>query len=66
MSESRTLRIAELERWVRFGATWRPVEIDTGHAIIDLCQCTGELVERRETTDPVVIEYLRMNVPDGA
>jgi hypothetical protein len=57
--DPRPLTIAELERWTDFGASWRPVEIAEDSAVVDLCQCTGELVERRCTTDPEVIAYLR-------
>lgn len=42
-----------------FGATWQIAELSDQHAIIDLCTCTGELVERREGHDAKVIEYLR-------
>jgi hypothetical protein len=49
----------EFERWVSFGATWRLAEISDRRAAVDLCQCTGEFVERRESTDPIVLEYLR-------
>jgi len=52
------LSITALEHWVLFGATWRVVEIAAEHAIVDLCSCTGELVERREAHDPTVIAYL--------
>lgn len=58
-----TLTVDALERWVQFGARIRLLELDDEHAVVDLCQCTGELVERRETEDPAVIEYLR-NRPD--
>lgn len=56
---SEPLTIAALERWVLFGAIWRIAEISGRHAIVDLCTCTGELVERRESNDATVIEYLR-------
>ncbi len=59
MTASPPLTIDALERWVDFGAKLRVVELDGGHAVVELCQCTGELVERRDTTDPEVIEYLR-------
>jgi hypothetical protein len=61
--ESRPLGVEELERWVLFGATWRLVQITDSRAIVDLCQCTGELVERRVASDPVVLEYLRHAAP---
>jgi hypothetical protein len=57
--------IEELEDWVLFGATWRAIEITDERAIVELCQCTGELVERRETADAGMIEYLRMHSPEG-
>lgn len=53
------LTVEELERWVAFGATWRVVEMSERGAVVDLCQCTGELVEQRESSDPLVLEYLR-------
>jgi hypothetical protein len=55
----RTVTIEELERWVSFGAAWRLAEITDRRAVVDLCQCTGELVERRESSDPMVLAYLR-------
>jgi hypothetical protein len=58
-SAGRPLTIAELERWVAFGAKWRAVEITDERAVVELCQCTGELVERRETADAGMIDYLR-------
>lgn len=44
---------AELERWELFGATWRARTQD-GQTVLDLCTCTGELVETREPGDPRV------------
>jgi hypothetical protein len=55
----RPLTVDELERWVAAGAHWRPVQIGDARAIVDLCQCTGETVERREAIDAAVIEYVR-------
>jgi hypothetical protein len=55
----RPLTIDELERWVASGATWRLVEISDRLALVDLCQCTGELEEQRVADDPVVLQYLR-------
>jgi len=50
--------VADLERWADAGAQWRVVEVHAGRAVIDLCACTGEAVERRETTDAAVIAYV--------
>jgi hypothetical protein len=51
--------ITELEDWERNGAVWRPVEIRSGRAVVDLCSCTGELMERVQSDDPEFIEYVR-------
>jgi hypothetical protein len=59
------LTVEELERWAAFGARWRAVSLTDERAVVDLCQCTGELVERRETADTVVIDYLRTHPPAG-
>jgi hypothetical protein len=53
------LTVEELERWVAFGATWRVVELSDRSALVDLCQCTGELEEQRVADDPAVLQYLR-------
>lgn len=53
------LTIDDLERWVLSGAHWRVVDISPDHAVVDMCACTGEPMDRVETVDPAVIEYLR-------
>ena len=53
------LTIDALERWVLFGAQWRIVELSGESAVVGLCTCTGELVERLESDDPAVVRYLR-------
>jgi hypothetical protein len=37
----------------------RVVDISNQHAVVDLCTCTGEPLERLQTEDPAVIGYLR-------
>lgn len=64
--EARPLTIAELEQWEAFGARWHPHRIAEGRAIVDLCQCTGELVERRTVVDPEVVAYVRAHVDADA
>jgi hypothetical protein len=56
--EHRPLTIEELDQWVLFGGTWRTVRVGEGQATVELCTCTGEAVERRETSDPSVIARL--------
>jgi hypothetical protein len=53
------LTIGDLERWGLFGAEWRVVHLSDRRAIVDLCTCTGERVERRESSDPVVVDWIR-------
>jgi hypothetical protein len=55
------LTIDRLERWVSFGAQWRVVDIGVGHAVVDFCTCGGMPVERLETSDSAVIDYLRID-----
>jgi hypothetical protein len=57
--DHRPLTIEELDRWVLFGGTWRTVRVGEGEATVELCTCTDEAVERRETSDPSVIARLR-------
>lgn len=54
-----SLTIGDLERWVRSGAHWRLVEISKECAVVEMCACTGEPMERVETDDPTMIDYLR-------
>ena len=54
----RPLTVADLERWRLFGAGCRIAERHGDHAVIELCTCTGELVERHESGDRQVIDYV--------
>ncbi len=58
------LTIDGLERWVLSGAHWRLVDISAERAVVDLCACTGEPMQRLSTSDPAVIGYLR-TAPNG-
>jgi hypothetical protein len=55
-----------LTRWEDSGAAWRAVHVSDYKAIVDLCTCTGEPVERIESDDPELIEYLRERPTSGA
>jgi hypothetical protein len=35
------------------------VHVSDAKAIVDLCTCTGEPVDRIESTDPELIEFVR-------
>jgi hypothetical protein len=54
-----TLTIEGPEDWVRAGAHWRVVLHSERRAVVELQQCTGEPIERLETDDPAVMDYLR-------
>ncbi|HTU97436.1 MAG TPA: hypothetical protein VMF14_16435 [Solirubrobacteraceae bacterium] len=53
------LTLTDLERWELFGATWRIVELSDERVLLDMCACTGQLVERRASADPALIDYVR-------
>jgi hypothetical protein len=54
-----SVTIEDLERWEDNGATWRPFEVTDTHAVIDLCSCTGEAMERVQSDAEDVIELAR-------
>jgi hypothetical protein len=56
--------IEDLERWTDHGAAWRPFEVTDERAVIDLCSCTGEAMERVESDAPELIEFVRAHRPD--
>ena len=51
--------IAVLERWRDFGAQFRVLHLSDDAALVQLCTCTGEPVDRLESRDPRVVAYLR-------
>jgi hypothetical protein len=48
-----------LERWEDAGAFWRPMHVSDEWAIIEMCTCTGEPVDRLESGDPELIKLAR-------
>jgi hypothetical protein len=64
MTELRRTTISELEDWEESGAAWRAVELDAEHAVVDLCTCSGERMERVQSEDPEVIAFVRAH-PDA-
>jgi hypothetical protein len=48
-----------LQRWEDSGAVWRAVHVSDEKAIVDLCTCTGEPVDRIESSEPSLIRLLR-------
>ena len=51
--------IETLTRWEDSGAVWRTVHVSDERAIVDLCTCTGEPVDRLESGDPGLIRFVR-------
>lgn len=51
--------VAVLERWRHNGADFRVLHLSEQAAIVELLACTGEPVDRLESNDPRLIEYLR-------
>ena len=48
-----------VQRWEDHGAAWRAVHVSDDYAVVDLCTCTGEPVERLESSDPDLIRFIR-------
>ncbi|MEA2457219.1 MAG: hypothetical protein QOC95_191 [Thermoleophilaceae bacterium] len=51
--------VSVLRRWEEHGAAWRAVHVSDEWAIVDLCTCVGEPVDRIESADPALIALLR-------
>jgi hypothetical protein len=58
MTQHRRNPLDDLERWTLSGGHWRLVDISNERAVVDLCACTGEPMERLEYDDPEVIAHL--------
>jgi hypothetical protein len=56
--------IKELEDWELNGAIWRAVEVTDERAVIDLCSCSGEPMDRVQSDAPELIEYVRAHRAD--
>jgi hypothetical protein len=59
-----SVTIDDLERWQEHGAVWRALEVTDKRAVIDLCSCTGEPMERVQSDAPELIEYVRAHSAD--
>ncbi len=58
------LTVETLTRWEENGATWRALEIDDDHAVVELCTCYGEPVDLLQGDAPELIEYVRTHRPE--
>ena len=57
--------VETLRRWEGHGAVWRAVHVSDERAIVDLCECTGQPVDRIESSDPELIRFLRERPASG-
>jgi hypothetical protein len=48
-----------LRRWEDHGAEWRIELLTEERAVVMLCTCTGEPVERLESDDAALLKFLR-------
>ena len=60
----RVVGAEELRHWEDNGATWRALDVSDEHAVVELCTCYGEPVDRLQTEAPDVIEYVRARGSD--
>jgi hypothetical protein len=51
--------VAILERWCNQGAGYRVLHLSDEVAVVQLCTCFGEPVDRLESSDPRLLRYLR-------
>lgn len=58
---SRTATVKELQDWRLNGAIWRAVALTPDRAVVDLCACTGEAMDRVESDQPEFIEFVRLH-----
>jgi hypothetical protein len=61
---ARQATINELEDWEQQGAVWRAVEVSDERAVVDLCSCSGERMERVESDDQELIAFVRAHRTD--
>ena len=45
-------------RWEEHGAQWRVVALSDDHVSLDLCTCYGEPVERLDSSDRDLVEFV--------
>jgi hypothetical protein len=53
------LTVDYLKQWEEHGATWRTLEVSDERAVVQLCTCYGEPVDRLEGTERELIDFVR-------
>ena len=62
---SRDDPLTVLERWLDYGGRYRVLELSSAGAVVVLCSCHGEAVDRLESADPALVEHLRERDGEG-
>ena len=52
-----------LKRWEDHGAIWRVESLADDRAVVLMCTCYGEPVERLESSDPHLLDFIRSREP---
>ena len=52
-----------LRRWEEHGAIWRVESLTDDHAVVLMCTCYGEPVERLESGDAALLDFIRSREP---
>ena len=50
--------VEKLRRWELSGGTWHVLHRSETHAVVELCACTGEPMERLRSSDHELLDYL--------
>jgi hypothetical protein len=58
MGESGIDQVEKLRRWEPSGASWRVGDRSGGLAVVELCTCTGELMETLISPEAELLAYL--------
>ncbi len=57
--ERAPFRLADLQRWEDHGATWRTLQLDDAHTVLQLCTCHGEPVDVVRGAEPGLLAFVR-------
>ena len=51
--------VSVLKRWCEYGGQYRVLELSSAGTVVELCTCHGEAVDRLESDDATLVEFLR-------
>ena len=57
--------VTVLERWRESGAGYRVLHLSEDRAVVELLSCLGEVEDQLASSDPRLIEWLRLRPADG-